>query len=335
MRAILHIGTEKTGTTSFQEFCHQNREALLMQKVFYPTNLGVRNHRQIATYALDLGSGDDGLRQLNLKSEDDIEAFRDSVKRKLEEQIAQTPDAEVWILSSEHFHSRLDHRDQILRVKTLLDPLFDDIEVHLHLRPQIDVAVSLTSTQTRVGGTVRRPFFDRPKPNQLYYNYNLLVQAWEDVFGERNVHLLAFRKTPSFLGFMESHLGLDFSDMPVPARVNEAIDVRVMAMVNALVDSGSPQRIDHRVIDLLPVEEKLRPDLQTAQAVQGRFTSSNQELVARRADLNAGDLMPNWGNYPEVGNLDLLDEPCVFSKPLADLITHYNSVIAYERISGG
>ncbi|MFN7089590.1 MAG: hypothetical protein ACK4P4_03455 [Allorhizobium sp.] len=331
MRAILHIGTEKTGTTSFQEFCHKNRKLLLEQKVLYPTNLGVRNHRELAIYALDLANDDDGLRHLRLKSEDDLQEFRDGVQRKLEMQVSQASNADVCIISSEHFHSRLEQPHEIERVKVLLDPLFDEIEVHLHLRPQIDVVVSLASTQTRVGGAVRRSFFDRPKPTQLYFNYNLLVKAWEDVFSASNVHLLAFRKTSNFLGFIESHLSLDFGNMPVPSRVNEAIDVRVMAMVNALVDSGSQQRIDHRVIDLLPVVEKVRPDLKMAKAVQDRFTRSNQELVARRMDLYDGDLMPSWDSYSETGNLDYLDMPCAFSRPLADLITYYNTIITHEK----
>lgn len=331
MKAILHIGTEKTGTTSFQNFCHHNCDELLKQKVLYPSRLGGVNHRQIATSALNLDSKDDALELSNFDTLEDLKQFREDVREKLRSQVADAPNAEVCVLSTEHLHSRLDQTEQIERVREMLDPLFEEIEVHIHLRPQIDVVVSLASTQTRVGGAVRRTFFERANPQKLYYNYNRLTEKWEDVFGASRVHLLAFRKTSGFLGFMESHLGLDFSEMEAPTRVNEAIDVRVMAMVNALVDSGTSQRIDHRVIDKFPVEQKVRPDLQTALAVQKRFSASNQKLVARRHDLVEGDLVPNWGAYPEVGNLELLEQPCTFSNALADLISHYNDEIKAAR----
>src|ERR1700722_10965312 len=36
-RVIFHIGAEKTGTTSFQRFCWENRAELLGQGLLYPT----------------------------------------------------------------------------------------------------------------------------------------------------------------------------------------------------------------------------------------------------------------------------------------------------------
>ena len=36
MRLILHIGTHKTGTSSLQLFCRNNRKALLEHGIFYP-----------------------------------------------------------------------------------------------------------------------------------------------------------------------------------------------------------------------------------------------------------------------------------------------------------
>lgn len=58
MKAILHIGTEKTGTTSFQSFMHRNRDAVLARGVLYPDRLGGDNHRLIATYGLSLSTAD-------------------------------------------------------------------------------------------------------------------------------------------------------------------------------------------------------------------------------------------------------------------------------------
>ena len=52
-RAILLIGTEKTGTTTLQHFLAANREALTRRRFVYPAFCGAINHTGLAAYALD------------------------------------------------------------------------------------------------------------------------------------------------------------------------------------------------------------------------------------------------------------------------------------------
>ena len=192
----------------------------------------------------------------------------------------------------------------------------------------MDVLVSLASTQSRVGGAVRKAFFERARNDRMYFNYDQLVAAWEEVFGNSNIHCVAFNDTPDFLKFLSSRVGLDLDGLVPPQRVNEALDVRVMAMVNALVDSGSTQRIDFRVLDQLPVEQKLQLDIGTARQIQHRFEESNRQLISRRKDLSPGQLQPKWKRYLENGNVDILESSCTFSGALAELVTHYNELIS-------
>jgi hypothetical protein len=327
MRAILHIGTEKTGTTSLQAFMHHNRLDLLEQGVLYPENLGGINHRFVASYCLSLETSDESIRSMGLTSQSDMQEFYERVEAQLKAQVERNPNAAVCILSTEHLHSRLKSAEQITRVRTLLESIFDEIEVHVHLRPQVDVAVSLASTQSRVGGRVGRAFFDSMSASQIYYNYDMLVSTWETVFGAERIFCLPFNAKPDFLGYIASRTGLDLTRLPRPARTNEALDVRVMAMVNAIVDSQSAQRIDFRVLDLLPVEEKLTLDEPNARRIQHRFEESNRVLIARRDDLQPGQLQPKWSRFSEHGNLELLEQPCPFGSSLADLVKHYNKVI--------
>ena len=44
-RLILHIGSQKTGTTSIQKFLEINRHYLYEQDIYIPDNLGGMNHR--------------------------------------------------------------------------------------------------------------------------------------------------------------------------------------------------------------------------------------------------------------------------------------------------
>jgi hypothetical protein len=331
MRAILHIGTEKTGTTSCQMFMHQHRQGLLAQGVLYPERLGGINHRAVASYALSMESADDYLVGRGLTTQEKLDEFYADVEAELDEQIGAHSEAHTCVLSSEHFHSRLKSIEQITRIRDLLVPCFEQIEVHVHLRPQIDVAISLASTQSRVGGRVGQSFFDQVRADRMYYNYDMLVSAWEQVFGSENVYCLPFSATPDYLGWLAARIGIDLKQFPKPERVNEALDVRVMAMVNALVDSGSKQRIDFRVLDRLPVAERLKLDEATARRIQHRFEESNRHLIARREDLNPGQLQPEWRKFPKEGNFHLLDQGCAFSTALADLVTYYNDVIKERR----
>lgn len=330
MRAILHIGTEKTGTTSFQSFMHCNRERLRSYGILYPSELGDQNHRYIATYGLSLENSDDSVQGLGISSQKEMDDFYKIVEDRVTKQVTEAKACGIRtvILSSEHLHSRLKTVEQITRVRNLLAPLFDEIEVHIHLRPQVDVLVSLASTQTRVGGTVRTSFFQQARNNQLYYNYDLLVAAWEKVFGANNIYCLPFKVAPDFLSFISSHINLNFTGFQSASRINEALDVRVMAMVNALNDSGKGQRIDFRVLDLMPVEQKLQLDQATARIIQQRFQESNINLIKRRRDLQPGQLQPSWDKYPQEGNQHILEEECVFSGVFADLISYYNNIIS-------
>ena len=201
----------------------------------------------------------------------------------------------------------------------------------MHLRPQVDVVVSLASTQARVGGTVRRGFFEQAVPRNIYYNYDRLVAMWADVFGETAITCIPFTQQPDFLTWLFDHIGLDREGMITPERVNEALDVRVIAMVNVLLNNTPPQRIDYRVLDRLPVKEKLKLDLIMAQSIQARFVPGNQALIARRPDLATGQLQPDWSRYPDTGNISMLEVEIPFAGALASLVAYYNAEIARLR----
>jgi hypothetical protein len=193
--------------------------------------------------------------------------------------------------------------------------------------------VSLASTQARVGGSVKRAFFDRATPNNPYFDFDSMVLRWENVFGSDNVFCLPFKNEPDFFSHVMKRMGIRIDTLGEPKRINEAIDIRVMEIINALVDSGSKTRIDFRVIDRLPVIEKLRIDRATAQRIQARFEHGNRNLVSRRADLKPGDLQPKWADYPEQGNFDILEQHCSFSSTLASLLEIYNEEIKKARES--
>ncbi|SMX45884.1 hypothetical protein [Actibacterium lipolyticum] len=323
MKCILHIGTEKTGTTSFQGHLSKNREGFASLGGFYPESLGGVAHRLIAVYGQNFDNLDEAGRGLKIDTPEIHENFRSTLKQKFADELNANKNASVCVISSEHLHSRIKTSDEIERIRDFLSEFFDEIVVYVHLRPQVDVLISLASTQTRVGGAVTLKFFDQARADNLYYNYKDLVQAWAGAFGDQNVVCVPFSRTPDFAGKLFGDLGLDISPLGKMERINEALDVRVMAMVNALISSGKGQRIPYQVLDQLPCEMTLKLSQSDARRIQAKFRESNEAVIAMRDDLMPGDLQPTWAKYPDMGNTHILDMPCLFASSLADLVEHF------------
>jgi len=52
MKLVLHIGTEKTATSTLQEFLYQNRNILAGNGIALSDNLGVPNNQKLAAYCM-------------------------------------------------------------------------------------------------------------------------------------------------------------------------------------------------------------------------------------------------------------------------------------------
>lgn len=340
MKLIFHIGTEKTGTTTVQRWLTDNRETLLPHGVFHSRVLGEMNHQKIYLWALPEDVADAGFGHVGIHSLAARKAFRDALPGDLGAEIeaARAAGCHTFVISNEHCHSRLRSQEMVDALKALLAPQFDEIEILCSLRPQIDVAVSLASTASRVRRPVNRIYFRRASENNLYYNYDKLVERWEAAFGPGNVTLVPFRRTPDMVKYLSQRLALpEDADLVAPRRVNEALDVRTMALVEAVrpyqKEEGkfgiAPMR--DMFLDLLPMEEGLRPGRDMAEEVQANCATSNAALAARRADITLEDLTPDWGRYDSPANLDLLEQPCAFGAQLDALIVQFNLQIAHQR----
>ena len=74
MKLILHIGTEKTATTSTQRWFRENRDLLIEQGVYYSRVLGPETHRKLCLWALGENRKDEGFLNHDLKTERDRRA---------------------------------------------------------------------------------------------------------------------------------------------------------------------------------------------------------------------------------------------------------------------
>ncbi|MEO8927082.1 MAG: hypothetical protein ABI306_07945 [Caulobacteraceae bacterium] len=178
---ILHIGVEKTGSTSVQATLSKNRQKLRAHGVLYPEALGEKNH--VKAYAFASESGVDELKSpWGLDNPAAIARFRNQLTAQLTQEVrAARP--KVFCVSNEHCSSRLLARSEIERLADLLGGLADTVKVVVYLRRQGDALRSAYSTYIKTGGT---DHFDLPGPEEIKrkYDYEAILGRWAAVFGE-------------------------------------------------------------------------------------------------------------------------------------------------------
>ena len=149
-RLVLHIGTEKTGTTSIQHFLHANREGLARDGWLLPLSLGEPDQRRLAVICNDETFTDAYMRRNALVTPEARATACARWTTAFEREI-QASAAPNVVISSEHLSSRLFTDSEMERLRNFLTPWFDPIDVVVVLRDPVDAALSLLSTQVQVG----------------------------------------------------------------------------------------------------------------------------------------------------------------------------------------
>ena len=197
-RFVLHIGTEKTGTTTLQGYLHAAQEELKKQGVAYYATLGRSEARAIAACAVGDKAPDDFLKQQGVDSADQRQMFREKVEKDFYTAMEALDDCvHTVVISSEHFHSRLRQPGQVQWLKDLLKPWASDIQVVVYLRPQVEVLTSFYSTALRNGevGSLEAVSEKLCQPRNHFYNYQALLKLWGDSFGLDSLNPRLFTPT--------------------------------------------------------------------------------------------------------------------------------------------
>jgi len=196
MKAVIHIGTEKTGSTSIQNFLLENRQALIQEGFYYPKSLGALDHRKVSAYCLENNQQDDFFKLNNLSSLKEIEQFKDKLKNDLNKEIKALPsNIHTVIISSEHLHSRLKSPSEIQNLHDLLSHHFESFEIICYLREQLDTCISFYSTALKSGNAINfENHLKNCQPNSHYYNYFTLLSLWENCFGHDAIRPSIFKE---------------------------------------------------------------------------------------------------------------------------------------------
>lgn len=211
MKLILHIGTEKTGTTTIQEVLFESRKCLEGRGFHFVQSAGVKNNRKIPAYCINEDRYDDFFKSKKITTSEEKRRFKEAFFDSFKTEIENLPDSiHTVIISSEHLHSRTNSIEEIENVKRFLSAFFGSIKVICYVREQSAVAESLYSTAIKGGASASlKTFLSTCKPGNRYYNYYEMLSSWREVFGAENLVVRKFSRA----GFKDGDLINDFFNL--------------------------------------------------------------------------------------------------------------------------
>ena len=287
----LHIGLEKTGTTSIQKAMAEKREALHRESVLFPKSLGTKNNIRLLLYGLD-----EGLNRF-LKSYPgynmpDYPAFRAQLEKDFEREV-EASGCKTIVISSEHLSSQLVSPRQIESVANFLRRVANDIRIVVYLRRQDHMAVSRYCSALKAGSTHGFSFDTEVKKFPKYYNFDVLLSEWAHVFGRDKLIVRWFDKGC----FKDGDLLTDFADvvnLPLtldPQVLNPSFDVVRLAWLknfNANYEDLLPGKKNKARKNILEILEnlgqmgpKIELSLADSKTFLDRFTTANRKVIAQ------------------------------------------------------
>lgn len=193
-KIILHVGCEKTGSTSIQYECSGSYNTLLDMGVLFPRTIGFPTHIHLTACALG-GRPDHPIRNiLGVKTESKFDRFVGITKENFAREI-ETTNPKTIVISDEHINAHLFSRDLLNNYKEICERFGEISKVIIYLRRQDEFRLSLFSEAIKSGVVSR---FDVWNPLPTFesipyrFNYFKILENLSAVFGSTKVHPVIF-----------------------------------------------------------------------------------------------------------------------------------------------
>ncbi|MEM6624976.1 MAG: hypothetical protein AAF674_22375 [Pseudomonadota bacterium] len=240
MDCVIHIGTEKTGTTSIQRTLDANAKRLLERGFYWPPVMRSGQNPRIVCYSLDDETIDLRKRRRQLTTPETIAEFRIKFEDRLRREIKKASNANMLLIVNEHL-SRLEKRQELERLKQLIERFADRIRIVVYLRRQDRLMCSMYSQVIKIGGTRENVFPVRSVETEgdfITFNYRRIVDLWADVFGREALNIRTFE--PESL--VQGDVVMDFFDVAglegltgiETTRINESLSVEALLTMREL-----------------------------------------------------------------------------------------------------
>jgi hypothetical protein len=261
-RAIVHVGLEKTGTTSIQQTLNNNRHRLRKVGFLFPRSPGKTNHTRLVAACLDVGVADN-LKAFLLSRRGESEAeLIFNFKADFDEELKTAGEWSTLIISSELISSRLHTTSEVKRLVGLLDPHVDDICFLIYLRRQDQLALSRFSSALRAGHTdfgsvlgdlSANAFLQLPAERDSndiveFFNYDHIISRFENLGDNVSVKVELYDSPKGLcdpLRTFYGHLGPSAAGLLPPqektVRLNRAMSAEAQYIISLLNTSHPVQ----------------------------------------------------------------------------------------------
>ncbi len=326
-KLVLHIGAEKTGTTSIQDALYQSRQQLHEAGFLFPVSPGKKNHTRFITYAQD-DAVVDNIRAHQLAAKGmALGEFRSWLETAMQKEISSNADWQTLILSTELIHSRLVTKAEIGRLMTLLKQFAAEIEIVFFVRRQDLLALSRFSSALRSGysdfdhvfaSVSAHHYMQLPEDREVddladYYDYTRVLNRFGEHVDDSRIRLEIYPEKPS--GYDSVSVFEKIAGMPsgilsrnghthnsaasaeaqyVLARVNEILKTH---HGDGLRDSDAKSL--RREIEEKVTGSKRQASRAEAMAFYQKFEASNRELQERFLTGSNAPFSNDFSMYPE------------------------------------
>jgi hypothetical protein len=322
-KAYLHIGVERSGTTTIQSFMAKNRDVFRHDGFLYPLAPGEENHVGLTILTADNPNHLSGLLPLvGLGAGANVSEYSKQMLLEFEDE-ARKSGCHTLVLSNEHLSSRLRTAKPITTLRDTLLGIAEVVEVIVYLRRQDEVVLSEYSMRVKAG--YAEPFALK-RTHLIKYNYAALLDRWAAVFGREHISIRLFERE----AFEGGDLIADFlhvihypgsaSLSRVPPQ-NVSLDVTCLEYLRRL-NRHLPARVDSRAnkargtivanLTALSTGEKPRISSEEADEILNQYEESNRDVAVRYLNRQNGQLFATSKQRSVTNNLAALDEDLAF-----------------------
>jgi hypothetical protein len=250
MKAILHIGQQKTGSTSLQYFWEKNRKQLLKKGVLYPKSLG--NNKQVKIFT---------------EHEQIVDPDSSVVKAFLKER--DKGEISTVLLSEENLYVCKPHIKE--HIKQFLLTHFEEIEIVVYLRRQEEHIPShyQQAVKGKVGLSLSQWINKMVKIKKHYYQYDQVLGVWAALLPQAEIIVVPFSivKEQSLYTHCLSYLKIDSDGLSMDvSSLNQSWDrrsIELFRIINSIAKEdpdlvGESMRSDLRryILDNLQQQSK-------------------------------------------------------------------------------
>lgn len=276
----IHVGTEKTGTTSIQESLSLNRKLLAKKGILFPKAFGEKNHVKLAVCASREERRIPFFERVLLSNGGDKKAFEIECISNFERE-AKSARCDTLVISNEHLHGQLHSVESKRRLKSIFAGLCDRVQLVIYLRRQDSLAVSLFTTRLLAGDTdIQNILPKKINARNFRFDYWRSIRDYVEVFGKGNL-IVRLYDSNTFVG------GDLISDFYHAIGVEDVSGIESVSKENTSLNSLAQEYLAlfNRQIPKF-VDGRLNPKYGDIQNILRRNFSGRGRLPSKDAALN-------------------------------------------------